>query len=163
MTVINPGETPPKPLHNTPIKYTPEAANDLVRQLEGLATHDTKTLKKLWQRCHGKRVPPALSRDLIIRMIAYKLQKKALGGLSASMKRKLKLLATQLAAGTLKGGSGTISLKPGTKLIRSWHGKTYEVLILEEGFEMKGKRYASLSKIACEITGTHWSGPRFLA
>ena len=155
MTVINPGETPPNVHDNTPIECKPEAPSDLVRQLEGLATHDTKTLKKLWQRCHGRRVPPALSRDLIIRMIANKLQEKALGGLSASMKRKLKLLATQLEAGTLKGGSDIISLKPGTKLIRSWHGKTYEVLVLEEGFEMKGKRYASLSKIAGEITGTH--------
>ena len=145
----------------TDTAYKADTPSELNRQLGALNTLDTKTLRKLWQRCHGRLVPPALSRDLIIRMIAFKLQEKALGGLSAAMKRKLRLLATQLDAGKLQGGSGTISLKPGTKLIRSWHGETFEVLVLEKGFEMKGKRYSSLSKIASEITGTKWSGPRF--
>ena len=33
--------------------------------------------------------------------------------------------------------------------------------ITEDGFEHAGRSYASLSKIAWEITGAHWSGPRF--
>jgi hypothetical protein len=35
------------------------------------------------------------------------------------------------------------------------------VLITEEGLVFEGRRYDSLSKIAREITGAHWSGPRF--
>ncbi len=31
----------------------------------------------------------------------------------------------------------------------------------EDGFDYRGARYASLSRIAREITGTRWSGPLF--
>jgi len=163
MTVVYPEDTPPKWCHVAPPQRIEEKPppNDLRLQLATLADLDAPALKKLWQRCHGRGLPPTLSRDLIIRMTAHKLQEKALGGLTGAVKRKLKLLSDKMAAGTLNGGSGLISLKPGTKLVRSWHGRTYEVSVLEEGFEMGGKRHRSLSKVAEEITGTHWSGPRF--
>jgi len=36
-----------------------------------------------------------------------------------------------------------------------------EILVVDEGFEYRGKRYESLSEIARQITGTRWSGPLF--
>ena len=54
-----------------------------------------------------------------------------------------------------------LRLKPGTKLVRAWRGKTHTVLVLDDGFEHQGKRYTSLAQIADEVTGAHWSGPRF--
>lgn len=51
--------------------------------------------------------------------------------------------------------------KPGMRLVREWHGVTHTVVILEDGVEWRGKRYRSLSVVAREITGAHWSGPRF--
>ncbi len=51
--------------------------------------------------------------------------------------------------------------KPGTRLIREWQGVTHEVTIEEKGFVWNGERYRSLSRIAHDITGTKWSGPRF--
>jgi hypothetical protein len=53
------------------------------------------------------------------------------------------------------------SLKPGARLIREWHGRTHTVTVTEEGFEYAGQSYSSLTTIAKEITGAHWSGPRF--
>jgi hypothetical protein len=91
--------------------------------------------------------------------VAYRLQEKALGGLTGAVKRKLKLLAQQAQPGGAL--EAFISLKPGTKLVRSWHGKTFTITVLQDGFEYDGKRYGSLSQIACLITGTRWSGPRF--
>ena len=66
----------------------------------------------------------------------------------------------------LESGDGTafdpgIVLKPGAKLLREWGGDSYVVIALEDGFEFEGRRYRSLTKIAREITGAHWSGPRF--
>ena len=52
-------------------------------------------------------------------------------------------------------------LRPGTRLVRSWQGKTYSVLVTEHGFVMDDREYPSLSRIAQAVTGTHWSGPRF--
>ncbi len=54
-----------------------------------------------------------------------------------------------------------MSLRPGARLIREWNGETHEVLVTEEGFQWRGQKWRSLSAIAREITGTHWSGPRF--
>lgn len=51
--------------------------------------------------------------------------------------------------------------RPGTRLIREWHGETYEVVILDSGYQWNSKTYRSLSQIAKAITGTNWSGPRF--
>lgn len=55
----------------------------------------------------------------------------------------------------------TTTLQAGSRLIREWHGKVYEVTVLEKGYQWQGKTYRSLSPIAQMITGTKWSGPRF--
>jgi Protein of unknown function (DUF2924) len=52
-------------------------------------------------------------------------------------------------------------LKAGTRLVREWRGVTHTVLVHADGFEWNGRRYRSLTIIAHEITGAHWSGPRF--
>ncbi len=52
-------------------------------------------------------------------------------------------------------------LKPGARLVREWHGRTHAVIVLDDAFEFEGNRYRSLTQIAREITGAHWSGPRF--
>lgn len=39
--------------------------------------------------------------------------------------------------------------------------RTYQVEVLERGFRMDGRDFASLSAVAKKITGAHWSGPRF--
>ena len=52
-------------------------------------------------------------------------------------------------------------MKVGTRLVREWNGQTHTVLVHADGVEWRGKRYRSLSIVAREITGAHWSGPRF--
>lgn len=45
--------------------------------------------------------------------------------------------------------------------MREWHGKTYQVVVLERGFEHEGRQYRSLTQVARAITGTHQSGLKF--
>src|SRR5262245_36958495 len=54
-----------------------------------------------------------------------------------------------------------LSLRPGTRLVREWRGRTHTVVVTQAGFEYTGKAFPSLTKIAQAITGAHWSGPRF--
>jgi hypothetical protein len=54
-----------------------------------------------------------------------------------------------------------LQLKPGTRLVRQWHGQTYRVLVLDHGYQYADRHYQSLTPIAREITGAAWSGPRF--
>ncbi len=46
----------------------------------------------------------------------------------------------------------------GTTLTRQWKGREHRVEVLMKGFEYKGDRYGSLSKIANMITRGGWNG-----
>ena len=50
---------------------------------------------------------------------------------------------------------------PGTMITKRYKDLLIEVKVLEKGFEYKGKRYRTLTNIAQEITGAHWSGFEF--
>jgi hypothetical protein len=150
---------PRKPTAATALS-TPDS---LDAALAGITQADTKALHAEWRRLYRGPPPATLSRDLLLRGIAFKLQEAALGGLPPAAKRKLAAW-TQQAADQQRSGHHTapaIRLKSGATLLRSWHGRTHTVQVLEEGYEHQGQRYASLSHIARTITGAHWSGPRF--
>ena len=142
------------PRRNDPVR--------IVEQLRQLQRQSTRELGDRWQCEMGIPPPPELSRDLLLRAMADRLQEAALGGLPLAAKRRLAALARSvekdIGAAT---ASPMLRLKPGSKLVRAWRGKTHSVLVLDEGFEHLGKRYTSLTQIAREITGAHWSGPRF--
>ena len=133
----------------------------LSERLTALAALDAASLRTEWRRLYRSHPPKRAGRDILAHAVAYKLQERALGGLSATAKRKLRDLAEQLESGNGTAFDPGIVLKPGAKLLREWGGNTYVVIALEDGFEFEGRRYRSLTKIAREITGAHWSGPRF--
>ncbi len=137
------------------------ASADLSAKLTLLADLDAASLRAEWRRLYRSHPPKRAGRDLLARAIAYKLQERALGGLSTATKRKLRGFAEQLETGDGAAFDAGIALKSGAKLVREWGGDTYVVIALDDGFEFDGRRYRSLSKIAREITGAHWSGPRF--
>lgn len=135
--------------------------NDVDQEIASLQSASTKDLHKKWQRLFNRLVPRGFSRDLVIRRLAHTLQEKAIGGLAPVHRRRLVTLSRQLAENNLAALDTGPGPRPGSKLIREWQGRTYMVNVLEDGFEHEGKRYGSLSKLAREITGTRWSGPRF--
>ena len=212
-----------------PVNAVPGAAEP---NLDALAAYDLAGLRAAWRRLHRRATPPPLSRDLLLRDVAFRLQEIAFGGLRPAIKRKLAALggsagaAADAGAGAgadanadaRRGGDGsgisevdlanattgpaadmvaagrtddettgrsreaaapascvtepprrerspirtmTIQLKPGATLMRAWHGKTHTVQVTPDGYEYDGQRYGSLSLIAQQITGSHWSGPRF--
>jgi hypothetical protein len=139
-----------------------EDGGRLTANLRALPGRSTQGLKQTWQTLLGTPPPNRLSRDLLIRVIADKLQEDALGGLAPATKRRLAALARRPGNDAeTTAAHPMLRLKPGTKLVRAWGGKTHIVLVLENGFEHQGKRYTSLTQIADEVTGAHWSGPRF--
>jgi hypothetical protein len=117
-------------------------------------------LRDEWRRLYRGQ-PPRLSRDLLIRTIAYRMQEIAYGGLSKATQRQLAALIRELKVKGAVSVTPDLSLRPGTRLVREWRGRTHTVVVTEEGFEHAGKAYSSLTKIAHAITGAHWSGPRF--
>ena len=118
-------------------------------------------LLALWKQLSNVPLPRQVRRDLLIRLLAYRMQEQAYGGLSPATRKRLRELARKLETNPHAELSGTPRIKPGTRLIRDWGGRSHRVTVLDNSYEYAGKRYASLSQVARLITGTRWSGPLF--
>lgn len=130
--------------------------------LKNLPKMSRDALCQHWQERFRKPAPDGVRKELLVRMLAYRIQEQAYGGLSVQTRRRLDEMAAAMSSGDPKAAiSNMVSAKPGTQLIRSWKGKTHTVTIEESGYQYEGRRYRSLSEIARHITGTQWSGPLF--
>ena len=107
----------------------------------------------LWQELYKADPPARLRRPLLVLAVGWALQAREQGGLTPAAER-------QLLGGAAQRRSRR-RLKPGTRLVREWHGIVHVVEAKEHGFVWQGRSYASLSAIARAITGANWSGPRF--
>jgi hypothetical protein len=144
----------------TTVAANPIGQNELSQRIAALNELTAQQLRDEWRRLYRGQ-PPRLSRDLLIRTTAYRMQELAYGGLSKATQRKLEALTKELE---VKGSivvTPDTSLRPGTRLVREWRGRTHTVIVMQDGFEYAGKTFPSLTKIAHAITGAHWSGPRF--
>jgi hypothetical protein len=118
-------------------------------------------LKERWRALYSTEAPRRMSRDLLIRALAYRIQEQALGGLKPSTRRLLAKVSADVSARRSIQVAPEPSIKPGTVLLREWHGTQHQVVVRESGIVFQGKQYKSLSQVAYRITGTKWSGPLF--
>ncbi len=128
--------------------------------LAALAAMSAVELGREWERLHGSPAP-TLTPALLRLAIGYRLQEKAQGGLPAAVARELARPAGPVAPSHRSSPSGSGPVPPGTRLVRTWGGRTSEVLALDNGFLFDGRTYSSLTSIAVAVTGARWSGPRF--
>ncbi len=136
-------------------------ADAVAARLQALEQMDYATLSSEWRRLYRSPAPKRVARDLLMLGVAWKIQEQAYGGLSAATKRRLAEMAKVMERDGDITRNRVARLKPGAKLVREWRGEAHTVIVIEDGFEWKGRHWRSLSAIAREITGVHWSGPRF--
>jgi Protein of unknown function (DUF2924) len=127
-------------------------------ELKSLAKLSPVQLRQSWLDLSGVNLPHA-SPSLLRHLIAHILQEKAFGKLPAYVERELIRLNAGGVDAPTERRRGPIL--PGTRFVREWNGKTIAVQATEKGFEWDGDTYRSLSEIARNVTGAHWSGPRF--
>jgi len=146
--------------------------------LQGLGLEE---LRLQWRNRWGRLAPAHLSRALLFRLMAYRIQADAFGDLDRQTAKMLDRLAakeiedrasveTKAAEASnpsipspskTRGSESPLVLKPGALLTREWQGRIERVMALEDGFAWNGKTYASLSAVAFAITGVKWNGHRF--
>ena len=129
--------------------------------LSRLPTLEIGELRQQWRALYKAEASPHLSRELLVRAVAHRMQEVALGGLRPPQQRQLRQIAQQFKETGAADTPLRPELKSGTRLVREWQGRTYDVLVLDDGFSWQGTSYRSLSAIARKITGTAWSGPLF--
>jgi len=129
--------------------------------LDRLPTMKRPELVKLWQKGFGRLPHNRLRPELMRPVLAFRLQERLYGGDQPDKARRLREIAKSLVPENRSQHEAHNRFKAGTRIIREWKGKTYEIQISEVGYEFEGRTYRSLSPIANLITGTRWSGPAF--
>jgi Protein of unknown function (DUF2924) len=131
--------------------------SEIIAEVEKLRTLNKDDLRLRWSKLFGKTPPPALTKDLLGRMIAWRIQEKFYGGYD---KATLRLL-DGLARGEVAKRDTEPRLRPGTVLMREHGGVRHTVTVIPDGFVWQDRTYPSLSAVARAITGTSWNGRRF--
>lgn len=131
------------------------AAAELALSVAEVLALDRAGLAAAWRALHGSAPPRSMSQPLLRRVLAFDLQLRAAGGWPEGLEARL----TRLAAGGAR--ARTAEPKAGGRLLREWNGITHVVEVTPDGYRWNGETWRSLSVIAREITGAHWSGPRF--
>ncbi|MGA2981888.1 MAG: DUF2924 domain-containing protein [Terriglobales bacterium] len=135
---------------------------DAVEQrLAALPTMSKVALLDLWKQFFDSTPPSQLRRDLMIPILAYRIQEQAFGTLGARARERLRQLSQNFESGSDSPVTVAPRIRPGTRLVRQWGDQVHLVNVHSNGYEYQGTRYRSLSEIARLITGTRWSGPLF--
>ena len=137
------------------------ADSSIAQRLASLPHLSKPALCEFWLQVVSREPPLNMHKDLMLRIVARRLQEQEFGGLSDPSRRRLRHLARAFEADPKAAVSTRPPIKPGTRLVRQWKEQVHVVEVEAEGYEYKGVRYESLSEIARLITGTRWSGPLF--
>ena len=147
----------------------PEVVLALDDMVAALVELDFNGVCLQWRNHLGGTPPAHLPRWLLIKILAYRIQAAALGGLDKETLRVLRQpKGRRLASSDLRPFEARIAttregtkLQAGALLAREWNGRFERVMILDQGFAWNGETYGSLSQVAKAITGTSWNGHRF--
>jgi len=147
----------------------PDSVVALGETISSLVDLDANGLCLQWRNHLGGTPPAHLPRWLLMKILAYRIQAAAFGGLDKETLRVLRQPKGQRPASsdlhpfeariaTTREGA---KLKAGALLAREWNGRLERVMILDQGFAWNGDTYGSLSQVAKAMTGTSWNGHRF--
>lgn len=123
--------------------------------VQDLESMDRAALIAAWSKIFNDPPPKSLSRAFLRRFLAIEIQTRRLGGMSTRTRKVLEKPASETQS------TSTPKLRQGGRLLREWNGVTHVVEVEADGYRWRGETWRSLSAIAREITGAHWSGPRF--
>jgi Protein of unknown function (DUF2924) len=145
------------------VQYKEELAmaGDVTERITGLENMNKVALRSLWHDFFETAAPHRLRRELMVHILAYRIQEQGFGALKPSTRQRLRQWARSIENGSTRAVATAPDMKLGTRLVREWRGQVHVVEAAEQGYEYKGERYASLSEIARQITGARWSGPLF--
>ena len=118
-------------------------------------------LRRRWRVRFQDPPPHFRSRDLFVRALVHRLERRRAGLASDPYRKRLLALAQRFAADETFTPKSRPSVAPGSAFVRDWHGTRHVVFVTPEGYHHGDKTYRSLSAVAFAITGTKWNGPRF--
>jgi DUF2924 family protein len=165
------GRRPPRGAGEGLLRPTPRPKGVLALDdtIAALVELDANGLCLQWRNHLGGTPPAHLPRWLLMKILAYRIQATAFGGLDKETLRVIRQPKGQEFESSDARPFETrtpitrdgANLRTGALLAREWNGKLERVMVLEKGFAWNGKSYGSLSQVAKAMTGTSWNGHRF--
>lgn len=138
-----------------------EKQASVAAQIAALSSLPIAELWPVWDRYFSSR-PINPNRAFIESRIAYKMQEEVFGGLAHNTRQRLEAIGAKHSKIKLRARPRDINFVPGTVLLREWGDREHKVAVTADGlFEYEGSTFKSLTAVARQITGTHWSGPLF--
>jgi hypothetical protein len=134
---------------------------DISEQIARLPAMNKVQLLDVWAKHFKNPPPPTLRKQLMVPVLAYRIQEQEFGGLSQRARRRLEEIAASQDRKRARSAPRTKDPPQGTRIVRVWRGEIHEVFCTEDGYSYRDKQFSSLSSLAKEITGTHRSGPAF--
>jgi hypothetical protein len=153
----------------------------IVSEVQKLQRMTVGELQRTWLGVFGE-TSRSRNRVFLWKRLAWELQARVYGRLGQPALDRIQELAAdarpqfwpprgatteieQLAA-TL-GPTGPVPRRdtrlpsPGSTIVREYRGQTLRLQVLDDGFELDGVHYDSLSEAARVVTGQRWNGPLF--
>lgn len=98
------------------------AGQSLESEIAHLRGLDMDGLRARWRSLTGRRAPRHLSKELMFRILAYRIQADASGDLDSATFRYLERIASDTDQGHSKSlpSSDGDQIKPGAVLVREW-------------------------------------------
>jgi len=160
----------------------------ITREIARLKRLSTPELAAEYERLHGAP-PRSRNHRFLWRRCAWKVQERAFGGLSKAAKTKLDELIANIAIPERPSRTAVESVigrgrgrprrseshdlptspvrprpalpPPGTTIVRRWRDRDLRLTFLDDGVDVDGAFYPSLTAAAREITGSKWNGRLF--
>ena len=150
-------------------------------EVEALRRANVAGLREKYREVFGEETR-SRHREHLFRKIAWRLQARAEGDLSARARKRAQEIADdadlrkiapadffRVAGEHIETIPGEGSQRnqdcrlpiAGSLLTREWKGRTILVEVLRQGFRYENRFFSSLSAIATEVTGTRWNGLAF--
>ncbi len=143
------------------IRPAPRFLADVAAEIARIGDLDAVALRTLWSTWFETPVPARMRKAMLALVFGYRIQSVTLGGLTQPAARTLDAVAAQEFGEATRARSRSVLVKPGTKLVREYHGRVHDVDVVDDGYVWNGTRYRSLSAVARAITGTKWNGLMF--
>lgn len=151
--------------------------NSIVGEIGRLRKMSVAQLRVRWLELYGEE-SRSRNKDFLFRRLAWRIQEVAFGGLTDAARSRMVQLApatfirsqvppSLTAAGLAASSPGPSPLRdprlpaPGSIIVREYRGQTLRLNVLDDGFELGGVHYGSLSEAARVVTGQRWNGPLF--
>ncbi len=149
-----------------------------IRRIQRLSVNE---LQAEWLRLYDGEPCRSRNRPYLVKRLCWRVQEVQLGGLSDRARTRIQELAptgfmravtppTRATGLAVAEGPDPAPVRrirdarlpsPGSIISRTWRGRELRLLVLDDGYELDGVRYGSLSEAARAATGAHWNGRLF--